>query len=626
MIARSASANGKIRVALLELTGERHYLPLAAGYLKAYALADDEIARNFIIKLVLEHYQVPIDQLMTALTEDGIPDVAGISCQGWAVPHADEVARLLRALNPGILIIYGGNHVSHEGAAFFAERDYADVLVNGEGEATFSEILRRYLHADALLTLEGCAGLSYRAADGTVVLNADRPRIESLDELPSPYLTGVLDGHLQVATTALLETNRGCPYHCSYCYWGQAVGQRLHKFTGDRLRSEMIFLAERGVDSWYICDANFGILPQDAELVEEIVRLRQHYGVPRTVHTNWAKNSNRRIVELCAQLNMGGVHSTYTLALQSATEGALQLANRTNMKINRIDEIAQLCRSHGVIPRGELIWGMPGEDFADFCQSYEILSDYTDALSVYPLYVLPNTQYSKDAKALGIVTERAEADTDYEYCVQHNQMTYADFLTGLRFIVSNNILKVGSSFFRLYPRIAKTTAGIPYHRTIGDLGDWIAASDHPMAARFKKFYADPVALHRQSLTEVWMAVRRDRAGVLGMFETYVEEALHSSMPDRAALPVLRQALRFDVATYPLVDSRQQEEQEGETGSYAHAEHFDFDFLSVQRGGADIPRAGTVSYLIRHPAGLWRYPLENWYFGLAGFQATVERAA
>src|SRR5207249_4722632 len=118
------------------------------------------------------------------------------------------------------------------------------------------------------------------------------------------------------------------------------------------------------------------------------------------------------------------------------------------------DEIAALCRKHHVVPRGELIWGLPGETYEEFMRSYDRLAEYTDALSVYPLYVLPNTEYEARAGAHAIVTARAEAETDYEYCVGHARMSFEDFLAGLRLIVSNNILKVGGVFFRLYPRVA----------------------------------------------------------------------------------------------------------------------------------------------------------------------------
>lgn len=615
----------EVHACLVELTGEQAYLPLAAGYLTAYAAKSEELRRRVRISMVLEHAQAGIERLMRQILRDGVPDLVAFSCQGWAMPMADEIVKRLHELKNDIFVVYGGNHVSHEGQNFFRERPNVNVLVNGEGEETFREILVHYLDSPQAPDLSGVPGLSFQTSNGDVVTNADRERLADLDEIPSPYLSGILDHYLANCETALLETNRGCPYHCSFCYWGQAVGQRLHAFSLDRLRAEMKLLAERGVDSWYICDANFGILPQDAEIVDEIVRLRGEYGFPRTVHTNWAKNSNQRIVALCAKLNNGGVHSTYTLALQSTTEPALQLANRANMKINKIHEIARLCRKHGVVPRGELIWGLPGESYTEFLQSYDDLAGYTDALSVYPLYILPNTEYYRRRDELGIVTQKAEPDTDYAYCVQHSRMNSEDYLRGLRFIISNNILKVGGILFRLYPRIAWSVAGIPYHQTIDGLSDWVLATNHPVAQRFKKYYEAPLTMHRQSLTEVWLTIKRDRDGLLDMVSSYLESTAHASLAgQRDKLAVLREALKFDAETYPIVDSRGREEQESVDGRYVRTAAYNYDFLSIKHGDSLQPDPRQVVYSINHPAGLWRYPIENWYFGLIGYQAKVER--
>lgn len=614
-----------LHACLLELTGEQAYLPLAAGYLAAYAAKDEEIRRRVRISLVLEHAQSGIDRLLHQIVRAGVPDVLAISCQGWSVPVADEIARRVRTLNPDATIVYGGNHVSHQGRDFFASRPYADILVNGEGEETFRDILLRCLVDRRDPDLADVPGLSFRTKTGEMVTTPDRERLANLDEIPSPYLHGLLDEFLDSCETALLETNRGCPYHCSFCYWGQAVGQRLHSFSYDRLKAEMTLLAARGIDSWYICDANFGILRQDADIVDEIVRLRQEYGFPKTVHTNWAKNSNQRIVELCAKLNKGGVHSTYTLALQSTTESALQLANRANMKINKIGEIARLCRQHGVVPRGELIWGLPGETYQEFLRSYDDLAEYTDALSVYPLYILPNTEYHRSQEVLGIVTTKVEPDTDYAYCVEHAQMTADDFLAGLRFIISNNILKVGGILFRLYPRVAWSVAGVPYHRTIEGLADWVLNTDHPVAQRFKKYYRSPLTTHRQSLTEVWLTLKRDRAGLLDMVHQYLEATVHSALAEQGAqVEVLREALRFDAETYPVMDSRIREEQESVEERYVRTSTFAYDFLSVKHGESRQLTPGRFVYTIDHPAGLWRYPIENWYFGLLSYQAKVAR--
>ena len=144
--------------------------------------------------------------------------------------------------------------------------------------------------------------------------------------------------------------------------------------------------------------------------------------------------------------------------MQSGTPEALEIAHRSNMKINRIDELASLCRAEGVVPRGELIWGLPGEDLEHFYASYDQLAVHTDALSVYPLYILPNTEYHERQRELGIATRAVERDTDYLYCVEHADMSFDDFLTGLRFIVANNVLKVGSTFARAFPRVATRSA------------------------------------------------------------------------------------------------------------------------------------------------------------------------
>jgi radical SAM C-methyltransferase len=610
-------------VLLVEAPGEHGYLPIASGYLAAYALADPRISEAFRFTMNFDHTHTSIDRVLSRILAGPAPDVVGFSCQGWSVRRADALARRLRALHPGVTTVYGGNHVSHQAPDFFGPRPFVDVLVNGEGEATFRELLLRLLEAPSTRDLDDIPGLAFTRPDGEVVVGPPRPRIKDLDEIPSPYLTGVLDPRPETANTVLLETNRGCPYLCSFCYWGEAVGQKLHQFSSERLIAEMEFLARREIDSWFISDANFGIFPRDVELVGAVVALHEQYGFPKTLHTNWAKNSNERIVELCARLNAGGVHSTYTLALQSTTEAALEGAHRSNMKINKIDEIARLCREHDIVPRGELIWGLPGESYNDFLGSYDDLAEHTDALAIYPLYILPNTQYAERMAEFGIVAERGELDTDYAYCVSHNEMPRRDFLKGLRFIISNNILKVGSGFFRLYPRVAKAAAGIPYHQVIAPLGEWILSTDDPTAARFRKYYRLPLTAHRQSIGEAWHAIVEDQPALIRMFRRYVEEVVHSNL-DAETAHALLEAFRFDAATHPRMDAPRLE-RSALDGCYVAYESFDYDLLAFKRGQPWSQVRRDCLYRIASPAGLWRYPLDSWYFGLLSFQGQVTYA-
>jgi len=312
------------------------------------------------------------------------------------------------------------------------------------------------------------------------------------------------------------------------------------------------------------------------------------------------------------------VHSTYTLAMQSSTPEALTIAHRSNMKINRIDELASLCRRRGVVPRGELIWGLPGESITEFYRSYDNLARHTDALSVYPLYILPNTEYHERRSELGIVTRRVEQDTDYAYCVAHDQMTEADFIEGLRFIVANNILRVGSTFARVFPRVASDLGGVPFHQSIGRLVSWIDTDDSPMAERFRPYFEDPLNLHRQSLTAVWLAILRERDRLLGFFVDYVEGAVCAGL-DAGVTADVMDAARYDATTFPVV----RRDAAHDDGTYTSWAEFTHDWRAYGRGagGADEPR--PTRFRVRHRAGLAEYPISNWYFGLAAFQADLE---
>ena len=211
----------KIKVAMVEPPGQLGYVPIANGYLVAYAMQDPAIRDALSFKLNTRHFHEPVEMVLRELLAGGVPDIAAFSCQGWSVRRADLLAAKLREINPAITIIYGGNHVSHQGEAFFQSRTFADVLVNGEGEATFCELLQTYLDGRERPDFSQVRGVSFRTADGSVLTTPPRDRIKDLSTIPSPYLSGVLDVTPENCRTALLETNRGCPYSCSVLLLGR---------------------------------------------------------------------------------------------------------------------------------------------------------------------------------------------------------------------------------------------------------------------------------------------------------------------------------------------------------------------------------------------------------------------
>jgi radical SAM superfamily enzyme YgiQ (UPF0313 family) len=114
-----------------------------------------------------------------------------------------------------------------------------------------------------------------------MVTTPPRPRIQDLNEIPSPFLTGAIPFERETKASptdvAILETTRGCPYRWAFCYWGRAIGQKVRAFDRARLRQEGELFARRKVATVVLCDANFGMLPAGLEFVEDLIELREQY-------------------------------------------------------------------------------------------------------------------------------------------------------------------------------------------------------------------------------------------------------------------------------------------------------------------------------------------------------------
>src|SRR5262249_22621334 len=157
----------------------------------------------------------------------------------WSSEENLELSALVKRTNPGSVTIHGGPDTpKYRGdvVQYFADHPHVDIAVHGEGEETLAELLLALAGhisdepADLSL-LADVPGLSYRQGD-EVVTTDKRDRIADLDSIPSPILTGIFDGFIPAGPIGgvALETNRGCPYGCTFCDWGSATLSRVRKF------------------------------------------------------------------------------------------------------------------------------------------------------------------------------------------------------------------------------------------------------------------------------------------------------------------------------------------------------------------------------------------------------------
>ncbi len=525
-------------------------MPLAAGYLKAAALTDDRIGLVTDIKIHNFRGGVTNAHMANAMFSSGCPDILAFSVMGWNYRSFGALSATFKQLNPDGWVIFGGNHVSEQAARVFRMLPEVDIVVNGEGEFTFRDILLAYLDGLDKEELYKIPGLSFKDRHGLLVTNVARERAQDLDVIPSPFLTGALeltdnDGKFRY-DVALMETNRGCPYKCAFCYWGGAVGQKVRAFSSERLRLELEVFAKLKVHTIVSCDANFGLLRGDVDFVQALIETRDRFGFPRALETSWAKNKSRTFYQIVKMMKEAGMRSSFTLALQTLSDEALGNMNRRNMKVNEWEDLVAWLDKEGLDCYAELIWGAPGETPASFMEGYDRLSRRVSRIAVYPMLLLPNTEYMTKKGEFGIKSVRGDHD-DFEYVLAHDTVTFAEnqqmqrFIFWARVIAENAVLRYIWLPLQHFGGLTQSQVLLNFDSWLVEVDDHAVAplrasveaaiggtSSFGLAIRY--FYTDPEAT--RVLSRWW------------------SESILRLIPDEAK-PLLNEAFRYDLLTQPV---------------------------------------------------------------------------
>lgn len=134
------------------------------------------------------------------------------------------------------------------------ENSHVDYIVFGEGERTFTELVKHLMTGSP--GLAEIDGLAYFGVDGEPVANAPRAFEKDLDLFPSPFLSGVLDIDSRIGG-ANFQTTRGCPFTCTYCDYGR--NQPYHEFSMARVRAELQWFKDRDARALYCVDSTFNL-------------------------------------------------------------------------------------------------------------------------------------------------------------------------------------------------------------------------------------------------------------------------------------------------------------------------------------------------------------------------------
>jgi radical SAM C-methyltransferase len=522
-------------------------MPLAAGYLKATALADPRIRDAMDMQILNYRGGVSLTAMANDLFARGTPDILACSVLGWNHRTFGSLAETFKQVNPDGWVVFGGTHVANQAERTFRTFPEVDVVVNGEGELAFRELLVHYLEHRGRHDLSAVDGISYRDLSGGLVTTAPRDRIENLDVIPSPTLSGAIELTNERGSfrydVALMETNRGCPYKCAFCYWGGAVGQRVRAFSRDRLRQELELFASLKVHTICLCDANFGLLPIDEEFVDDVIEIRARTGYPRALESSWAKNKSKVFYRIVRKMKEAGLRSSFTLALQTLDESTLGLMNRKNMKVNEWEELVAWLNAEGLECYAELIWGAPGETVESFLRGYDRLSHYVSRIAVYPILLLPNTDYTEKRNEYGIVSVRGDHD-DFEYILAHNTMSIADNQGMQRFLFWSRVLADAAVFRYSWPAL-RVLGGMPQSKVLLNMDAWIAQTDDPAAGPLR----DAVTIGTDAPGQAIDYLYREPAAK-DMLQRWWAESVRPLLPPEQA-DLITEVFRYDLLTQPV---------------------------------------------------------------------------
>ena len=354
-----------------------YFFPYSVGLIQSYAHSVPIIAKNYDLKPLLWK-KLPIDELVNSLDN---PAVFGFSSYVWNANYNLQLAKAVKARYPECIIVFGGPGVPDADADFFVNHPWVDYLIHTEGEQSFANLLETLLKGPCKTH---------------VAIPSNRTK--SLDTIPSPYLSGVFDSVLaeaaeqKVIINALLETNRGCPFKCTFCDWGGLTFSKIHCFDLDRIKQEIIWLGKNQIEMLSLADANFGIFPdRDLEIAQWAIKTKQEYGFPKYFDTSWTKNTKPVTIETAKLLMQAGMLRKFVMSLQT-----LDTQTLSNIKRRNIDgsKFSQLIEDRSVSVSTELIVGLPGETLASYKQGVCQLIDDEIKIITNPLTLLPNSEMS----------------------------------------------------------------------------------------------------------------------------------------------------------------------------------------------------------------------------------------
>ena len=293
------------------------------------------------------------------------PTVVGIAgpftCQ---IGNALKISNLVKEIDPKILTVVGGPHVTLVPKEFLEEAKDVDVAVVGEGEYALLDIAQAF---EGKKQFSEILGIAYRQ-NGEIMLNPPRPLIERLDELPYPaydlvdmehYLSPKEIGYRSFQDRAIsMITSRGCPFNCCFCAVHLHMGTRFRAHSAQYVLEHIQYV----VDKFKVRNIFF----EDDNLTLDLKRFEAICDgiIERKIKIGWETPNGVRAdclnLELLKKMKRSGAKSIF-VGVESGDQQILDKVICKSLDLNRVVEFAKNAKEIGLKTGAFYIIGFPGE-------------------------------------------------------------------------------------------------------------------------------------------------------------------------------------------------------------------------------------------------------------------------
>ncbi len=291
------------------------------------------------------------------------PKIVGITGVTISRFESFKIARIVKSVSEEIITVYGGPHASFCADETLMSIPEIDIIVKGEGELTFLDLIRVFINGN--IGLGDVQGIAYRS-NNNIIHNSGRPRINDLDTLPFPA-RHLMQTKRYIVYAAFIKkhslpiiASRGCAYDCSYCaekkLFGKFYAKRSPRNTVDEIE---VLIKTYGVKTYLFLDSVFGLDREHAfSICEELIR--------RRLNICWACQTHVSCLNLEIMKRAGCI--LIYIGLESIIPSILQNVNKDN-KIEQVENFVKYSEKIGMLYGMFMMTGLPGEALDDALKS-----------------------------------------------------------------------------------------------------------------------------------------------------------------------------------------------------------------------------------------------------------------